>query len=433
VYADKIVNHVKRFPQFYLSAKYDMRLREYYEACTLEGMRPHGKEWETLMLDAAEPFDLTVEDERVLKHTIYVRLHGRISLYKANEKFSQADYLEAACVNPMDATTEKEFGTAILLNKCAEALDQYMKGEQSTFMFGGDFTNSGLMMAGVSFHSPEMMKSANLGNHKTVYDSHTDFGKAYGLDLPRKEVKKLHTALLHGGTNKTLQESIAAIFMDEDKEGVITLAQVGEANEKAYGECVRNITTIADWGTLVAGNRQSILRWTMPDGMKAASRAHLSGVPVRCYAASARHKEGYCSYVIVSDMPLMEDKNGFSIYDKDTQMDGAHYPVKVKKRGLFANITHSMDAYVLRRVVRALRAANRPFLLKHDDYITPPGARSIVVKAAQDALTVLYHHNVYQSALDEIATNSPYEVESPALLAGKAQNTCAESVNFLMP
>lgn len=429
IYADKIVNHVKRFPAFYLSAKYDDRLREYYDAAVLEGIRPHGKLWETLMIDAAEPFDLTEVDERVLRHIIYVTLYGRVSLEKANEKFSELDYLEASCVDPFSATTEKEFGSYLLLKKAAEALDQYSKGEQSTFMFGYDFTNSGLMMAAMSFRSKEMMKSANLGNHKTVYDSHTDFGDAYGLDMPRSMVKGMHTALLHGGTEKTLLKTIHVVTDDD----TFTLEQVIEANEKAYGVCVRNIGTIADWGTMVTGNRQSILRWTMPDKFRAASKAHLEGVPVRCYVASGRHKEFYTSYVVVSNMPLVEDKNGFPIYDKDTQLDGVAYPVKVKKRGLFANITHSIDAYVLRCVVRELRAAGRPFLLKHDDYIVPPGAVPIVMKAAQQAFDVLYTDNVYQSALVEIKAESPYELELPTLYIGDARNTCVASTNFLMP
>lgn len=429
IYAEKIVDHVKRFPQFYLSAKYDDRYRVYYDAAILEGIRPHGKLWETLMLDAAEPFMLTEQDEAVLKHLIYVTLHGRATIEKANEKFTQRDYHTAKDLDPMTATTEKQFGEYIMLNKAVQSLDQYNNNEHSTFMYGYDFTNSGLMMAGLSFHSKEMMKAANLGNHKTVYDSHNEFGKAYGLDLPRNEVKKLHTALLHGGTNKTLLKEIHSVLGEDS----FTLEQVTEANETAYGECVRNITAIADWGTLVVGNRQSILRWTMPDGFRASSKAHMDGVPVRCYAASAKHKEGYNTYVVVSNMPLVEDNNGFPIYDKDTQLDGVPYPVKVKKRGLFANLTHSIDAYVLRRVVAELRASRRPFLLKHDDYIVPPGAQEIVKHAAQDAFNVLYEVNMYQKALEEIKEHSPYELELPPLYMGTAKNTAVASDNFLMP
>jgi hypothetical protein len=132
-------------------------------------------------------------------------------------------------------------------------------------------------------------------------------------------------------------------------------------------------------------------------------------------------------------MPLVEDKNGYPIYDKNTELGGVRYPVKVHKRGLFADLTHSIDAYVLRCVVRALRKAKRPFLLKHDDYIVPPGAQRIVKQAAQEAFNVLYQNNVYQTALEEIAEHSPYELEVPYLYIGTARNTAVASTNFLMP
>ena len=429
VYADKIVDHVKRFPKFYLSAKYDHRYRVYYDAAALDGMRPHGKLWETLMIDAAEPFDLTEEDVKVLKHLIYVNIHGRASMENAIKLFSTEDLLFAQFADPLKADTEKELGKFILLNKAAEAVQQYTDGEQSTFMFGYDLTNSGLMMAGLSFHSKEMMKAANLGNHKTVYDCHTEFGNAYNLDLDRDTIKELHTPLLHGSTNKTL----ATILNSHLGEGAVTEDQVVEANEKAYGLCVRNISTIADWCSNVVGNKQSILRWTTPDGYKASSRAYLEGVPVRCYAASARHKEGYCSYVVVSNMPLVEDSKGYPIYDKNTELDGVHYPVKVHKRGLFADITHGNDAYVLRCIIHELRVAKRPFLLKHDDYIVPPGAQCIVKAAAQEAFKSLYSQNVYKTALEEIAEHSPYYPPVPYLYKGNARNTASASSNFIMP
>jgi hypothetical protein len=427
-YGDKIVNHVKRFPKFYFSAKYDDAKRAYYEAAVLDGMRPQGKLWETLMIDCAEPQVLTENDVSVLRHIIYVTIHGRASMEQACKKFSKKDLSYAKSVDPMKAETEDQFGEYILLNKAAQALDDAANGVASTSMFGLDFTNSGLMMAGVQFHSKEMMKAANLGGHKTVYDSHTAFAKGFGLE--REQIKQAHTALLHGSTYGGLVEELKAVTGDES----ITEQAVIQGVEKAYGDCVRNITTIADWGTLVRGNRQSVVRWTMPDGVKAASVAKMLNVPVKVHAISARHKEGYCSYVVVSTMPLLEDKNGFPVFDKHTELDGVHYPVEVKKRGLFASLTHGCDSYVLRNVVLELAEAGRPFMLKHDDYIVPPGAHlEVVLPTAQRELDVLYERNVYQSALEEIAKHSPYHPPVPTLIVGDADNTVSQSVNFLMP
>lgn len=429
IYVDKIINHVKRFPKFYLSGKFCDRNRFYYDQARLEGMRPHGKGPEVMMIDSADGYIPGEDDAEVLRHIIYVHLHGKASVEVANKKFKDADLATAKSADPMKANTHKEFERSLMLNKAAACYQAFIDGERSHSLFGQDFTNSGLMMAGISFRSKEMMKAGNLGGHKTVYDSHTEFGKGYGLDLDRDTVKEIHTPLLHGSTAKTM----AKILNDHLGEVAVDEHGVREANERAYGDCVRNIESIADWGTMVTGNRQDIVRWTMPDDWKAAHRAHMDGVPVRVYASSARHKELYNSYIVTASMPLCEDKNGIPIFNRDTVMDGVHYKVKVSKRGLYANITHSIDAFVMRCVVRALVNAGEPFLLKHDDYIVRPGARSIVLKAAQEAFDVLYERNVYQEALEEIADHSPYDPLVPQLVVGNARNTASVSTNFIMP
>ncbi|MCP4487706.1 MAG: hypothetical protein GY820_10380 [Gammaproteobacteria bacterium] len=431
MYAEKITEHVKRFPRFYLSAKYDHRDRVYYDAARLDGIRPHGKLWETLMLDSADGFTLKSEDYDVLKHIIYVNLHGRVSVEKASQLITDEDLEAARDADPMAAETEKQFGTAILLNKAYTAIMDGLAGYPCHFMFGYDFTNSGLIMAGVSFKSKEMMKAGNVAGLKTVQDSHTLLGKAFGLDLERDVIKKLHTALLHGGTTRTLTKRLHELL----KGCEISEGDVDVAIQKAYGPTVLNIDAIASWGQVAAGNQQSILRWRMPDEFMAASQSRMIGCPVHVYVASGSHAVGYTDHVIVSDMPLCEDNNGFPVFDSLHHLKGVDYPVQVKKRGLFADITHSIDAYVLRKVVRAVRKAGYPILLKHDDYIAPPGAHSVIVEAAQSALAEIFDANLYQSAVDQIKAYSPWKdrLIAPDVQLGQASNTLVKSVNFLMP
>lgn len=427
-YADTVMDEVATMPCFYLPMKYCDRDRMYYEASRLEGIRPHGKQWEVLMIDSAVSFDLTSDDEKVLKHLIYVTLHGRVSLEEAINKFSLEDLLEAQAADPFKAETEEDFGDAILLNKCYKALIDYQQGNTSKFMFGYDLTNSGLMMSGVSFKSPHMMMASNTGGSSTVHDSHTDFGKGFDVPLKRKDIKKIHMGLLHGSALK----SIAKVIQQET-EVECDEVMVRKFIHKAYGKSVDNITNIADWGTKIVGNEQSVLRWTMPDGFSACSRAHLKSVPILVYCASASHKEGYTSRLIVSDMPWVEDKNGYPIYSGDVQMGGMTYHVEAKKRGLFANMTHAIDAYVLRQVFEAVYSTGRPMLLKHDDYIVPPSAYFTVIETAKKAFNELFNNNLYQAACNEIAQHSPYDLEPLELVEGKAYNTVSQSANFLMP
>lgn len=429
LYADTIIGQVQTKPAFYLPVKYCGRARVYYEAATLDGIRPHGKLWETLMIDSAVPFDLTCEDERVLKHIIYVILHGdRVSVDKANELFSLEDLLDAECINPMSQESESAFGEAILLNKAAQAIMDYKAGKLSKFMFGYDFTNSGLLMSGVSFRSEKMMKAGNIAGEVDVVDSHTAFGDAFDMDLDRKDVKSVHMGLMHGSTMNSIAKVITEVTgNDTDAESVIDHAV------DAYGEAVKNIPNIADWGSKVIGNEQSTLRWTMPDDFSCASRAYLKGVPVLVYSASASHKEGYTSHVVVSDMPWVEDKNGFPMYGKEVDMGGTVYHVEQKKRGLFAGMTHGIDAYMLRHVTDAVLSTGRPMLLKHDDFIVPPSALPVVQMAAQEIFEVMFNTNLYQLAVDEIIENSPYDIPSMELVIGDGPNTIWESENFLMP
>lgn len=429
LYADTIIDTVQRLPAFYLSAKYCDRKRVYYDAARLDGIRPHGKMWETLMIDSAEAFVLSEEDERVLKHIIYVTLHGRVSVAEANDLFSLEDLLDAQSIDPMEAETEAEFGNAILLNKCYEALMDYKNGILSRFMFGYDFTNSGLIMSGVSFNSPEMMDAANIGgDFWNVVDSHTAFGDGYGLDLERKDIKGLHMGLMHGETLGSIAVKVAELTGED-----CSTSKVRELNQQAYGSCVHNISDIAEWGTKVVGNEQSVLRWTMPDGFSASSKAYLKGVPVHIYCASGSHKEGYTSHVIVSDMPWLEDRRGFPVYGKETLVAGTVYPVEQKKRGLFASLTHGIDAYVLRVVATDVIDSGRPILLKHDNFIAMPSSYGVVKHAAKCVLDDMFQTNLYQEAINEIADNSPYGLEPLELVEGDADFNVWSSENFLMP
>ena len=428
LYSDTIINQVQSKGAFYLPVKYCDRKRVYYEAATLEGIRPHGKLWETLMIDSAVEFDLTEEDESVLKHIIYTTFHGRVSVKEANEKFSLEDFFEAQSIDPMDQENEETFGEAILLNKAAQALKDFKQGVPSKCMFGYDFTNSGLLMSGVSFRSEKMMKAGNIGGEECVVDSHTAFGDAYELPLERSDVKKIHMGLMHGSALQSIANTISTTLGT-----AVSVDEVHAFNEKAYGAPVDNITRIAEWGTQVIGNEQSTLRWTLPDEFSACSRAYLKGVPVQVYSASASHKEGYTSYVVVSDMPWIEDKNGFPIYGKEVELGGHVYHVEQKKRGLFANMTHGNDAYMLRHVADAVLSSGRPLLLKHDDFIAPPSALGVVQFAAMEIFDEMFEDNLYQSAVDEIVINSPYDLEPIELLVGDGPNTIWESENFLMP
>lgn len=431
-------NQLKDRGDFSLTAYPDSRLRLYYSANVLIGARPQGKLWETLAIDRAEPKLLDNSAIKHIKHIIMTTLHGKMSVIQAEERFTGDDHLAAHSADPFAVelpdvpftgnegkyrAAEAEFGERILLNKCAEALFMAESGTPCPYLFGKDLTNSGLIMAGNSFRSRKMLEGANCMGSTEVKDSHMQFGTAHGVAgvLSRIQIKDIHTPLLHGSSVYTIAEKLK--FYVDDPESV-TEQKVMEHNVEAYGHEVNNIEQIAAFGYQVVNNYVNKLTWSLPDGEKAQHESVMEHTPFKVYAVSTRKKgSSYHAYNLVQTMPLAVDHQGRNAYD-------SALGVNVKRRGLFANITHSIDAYALRCIVFALLEKGEVFLLKHDDYMMSPDMFDLIIEELQEVFNTLQQNNLYQSALDQIG--AALDVEAPQLMVGDAPNRTKQSVNFLI-
>ncbi len=411
-----------RGERFYLELKYSGSGRMFYKT-QIEGARPQGKKWETQMIDSAEAYYLSVEQRDALKHLIYCELkHERVTPAEACKKWTDDLLEDALAIDPLKAESEDDYGDMIFTKKAALALQAARDNKPTKYLFGWDFTNSGLIMAGLSFNSEHMLDAGNVHTRDDVVDMHSKFGEAYNLNVSRKEIKRVHMPLLHGSTLKGLVNKVHEITGNTD----LTLADVREKNLAAYGPCVDNLIDIADWGVDILHNTQTRFSWTLPDGFRANHKAYFESVPVVITVASAneRHaKTGKTTHTIISDMPYATDNAGRPLIGD----------VKAKVRGLYANITHSLDAYVLRNVVDALLDEGQPVLLKHDDYMVHPGSYEIVLKAARKVFNELFESNLYARALEEIAANAVTKPEVPALILGNAENVIDDARAFLMP
>ena len=430
-YKDAIVDLGKQ-DMFFLPVKPDSRYRTYYEA-QLPGLRPQGKLWETLLIDSYIPSMITSKGADHIRHIIYVLRHGRTPILEALSKFSQEDLDWAGSQDPMDIEYvggRKEidrFGIRILANKCYTALELHGAGYPCHYLFGKDLTNSGLLMAGSSFRSEKMMLSANLIDHESSHNSHTDFGNVY--NLPLEDSKPIHMQLLHGSTPKTTSSLISkSLGIDVDEETIRT------RNREVYGDCVDNIDAIATWGSQIVANNQTTLRWKTPDHLIAEHSSVMTHVPIEVYSASYADKKSYVKDTVIRTMPLALDINQYPIYSSG-QGAGIHSKdgIQLKVRGLYANITHSLDGYLLRRVVRRLLSSGQPFLLKHDDYMVMPDAFDQVIDEAKVFFRGAAKMNYYQRALDEIAASSGGRAQYvPKVILGDCQEIDIAS-NFLMP
>jgi hypothetical protein len=197
-----------------------------------------------------------------------------------------------------------------------------------------------------------------------------------------------------------------------------------EHNVEAYGHEVNNIEEIAAFGYHAVNNHVNKLTWALPDGEKAQHESVMEHTPFKVYAVSTRKKSSsYHAYNLVQTMPLAVDASGRNAFDSSLG-------VNTKRRGLFANITHSLDAYVLRRLVSMLLAQDEVFLLKHDDYMVSPDMFDDVITSLQGSLDILQQQNLYQSALNQIGNT--LGIDSPQLVMGNAPNMVKQSVNFLI-
>ena len=365
---------------FYLSYKYDGRGRMGPDAGVLEGFRPHGKCYESAAFELA-PRELTEYGRRLLESLEYepVELHN--------------------------AVTKHELLSCLRVPQVTKALDTNSTGMTVEF----DVTNSGLLIAGLCFKSPEMLMATNGYGSDQLADSHTVFGDVYGLD--RDTAKKVHTPLLHGSSTKTI-----AGILTEITGKSYSVEDVYAANEKAYGKAVHNINAIALYGRQIMSNHRSEVSWTMPNGFRATHRAYTTSVPLELQLNGRKVK-------VMSDMPLLLDAKGMPVYDSNAP--GAKDSTSTKMMGLYADIIHSIDGYVLSRVIDA----GIELLPKHDAFLVHPNDGELLKTTLQDIYSDVYERDLIRGILSQIEAATG--VEAPELFIGNAENRVKQSELFL--
>ena len=407
---------------FYLPCRYDSSYRVYYEFQTA-GLRPQGKDWECNLIDLGESYKVTEEDAVHAKHVIYVMRHGRTSMVDALAKFSDEDREYASSADPMDKslvytnkdddTPIKEFGNRIVLMKAARILDCYDKGESCNYMLAKDLTTSGLLFAANGFSSAEMAKHCGLTD--TLPESaYKAWGKELGsVEDPKSEMM----GLLHGGTFFTVSQSTG-----------IPEEEVISKTRKLFGDCFSNIATIAEWGQHLVDNYCNILQWKNAQGYKCYFKSEMEHVPLKLKAPSAWYKTGMSNDTVVCTMPLAVDSSNNSVYANGYGA-GTHSKegVKTKRRGLYARITHSIDASLLHSVVTRTGVG---LMVKHDAFFARPAHHSVIAKIITEFFIDLQGKNPYQDAVDQVAEHRKSE---PLQLSQGEGFKVSSKQNFYMP
>ena len=441
---------------------WDDARRRAYPKGMLVGANPHGKLWEVCMIDSAKPYIITEAGSLHLIHIIMTELNGRctkeeaIKAFEADENniLDKLRKLDPYTVNVVDNNyrkAEEEFSSIILLIKAYKAYIQYLDGKPTHYLFGKDLTNSGIGIAGALFRSKEMLYSGNYGSTVAI-DSHTEFGKGFGNDIPRNVIKPVHHGLAHGSTWKSLGEAawsavegtyakeyidkygaIKALEKLKEDYGDVTSAEVIEKNSVAsYGACVRNIDVIASWGGDIINSNFVSPMWTSIDGAKCQSTAYAEKVEITHHVPSSVNKTKIATVTTIQDMPLkFSATSNFPMLPKG-------FKGTVKKRGLYANIVHSYDAALLKRIIDYCLEKGYNIIPKHDDYITELNAFDEIEGIIQDFISEVIKTKDLDRVLTEIVFNAKKFgggiIDKPYIVYGTADGSEPYvGRNFLLP
>lgn len=463
----KVLQDLVEGKTFYFPLKYDNRGRM-YTLFNLIGMRPQGKLWETLMIDAAEPRVQNKSAIKHLQHIIYCTRYHKVPTEYAAKHFTADDLQWAVDQDPMAITrdmkdAESLFGEAIMVNKAAECIRLTELGEPCGYLFGKDLTNSGLIFFGASYKSPKVMDAVNLGHSEEVNDAYTIMHKSFNLGhLTRGEFKGMIMPLFNGASIRGLVQKIAdamrahsAIDIVPNTKGcpvieeenshaeavnasleseiaLITVESIKDKLVEALGVEILNIMAMTKWAAKAVNNYQTKLYFTSMDGFQAFSYAHIKYCPVVVRACSASLKSGYRETELIADMPYHSQNNGMPAYDKGHKAKGCKREVEVKNSGGFANSAHAIDAVLARRIGSFAFDKGDVCLLKHDDYITFPDNFDAITEMSQEFFVEVSEVNPHKKAMVEMHANGTNMPPMPMLHLGEA-SVNEKAVNFLMP
>ncbi len=407
-----VIMELQDKPELFLSIWYDSRYRMYYDF-NLMGVNPHGKLGETAQWERAEAKLLTDVDMEVMEDSVVKIATGKRYTHSTNcDMFREnsAEYLAIL----VDAT-KWDMDDLFYNTRLVQAIEDFKNSIPSHFILAEDCTTGGLQHGGIGFRSEKSMILGNVGGDtEQVHDAHGEIVKQFKIASRKQAKDDINTPLLHGSTLKTIQKALLSHGTD------MTEIAIEEYLVEVYGAEILNIPVIANWGGIAVSNKTTSLMFKTSDGWLAQSTSYMESVPLLVYALSTSNKAGFGKSTIVRDMPLLLDAKGQAVYGKDNKVPGSKKGVTVKKRGLYANITHSIDAKALRDIARMAIAKGEVVLFKHDDFICTPSLIMAVRETYKSSLVEEFEFRAYHKALEDIKAYSTEAIKVPVLVEGTA-------------
>ncbi len=257
------------------------------------------------------------------------------------------------------------FGENIYNQRLAQAIIDTEEGVATKFLPLVDFTNMGLISNACEFRDNKTMIAANISALSEPQDSHMIL--AHACNVNRQNSKDIGQGLYHGQSLQAVCNNIENIANVK-----FTVSALSSHLVEELGEGILNISKIAAYTRDMHDNFNTVLYFNTLDGWKAQSIAYVESVDYKIFGLSNKAEKGYITMQVTSDLPLKlsNSKKNNAVYNtrKKTKVKGERKGSLTKNNGGFANIAHSIDAWIERRCNKAAIDAGYVGINIYDNY-----------------------------------------------------------------
>lgn len=258
----------------------------------------------------------------------------------------------------------------ILFYKHIKAIKQVVLGSKTRFIASVDATASGIQVLSALSGCHESAKATNLidtGNRNCAYDiAANTMNKMLGGKLTRNQLKKPVMTLFYGSTAEPKN-----IFGEDTPELEAFYKMLKSSFAGAY-EAMEDIQSCHNPENMVN-------TWTLPDG-------HTAYVPVT---------DKVTKRIEVDELNHATFSHTAEIHAKP------EYDVS-----LAANVTHSIDGYMVREVIRRASVAGFQVATIHDAFFASPNHLNEVRKFYRDVMVEIAESDLLQDILRQVTGNS---------------------------
>lgn len=355
---DLMLDHGNRF---HLVNQYDSRGRCYQHAYPIH---LQSYSYKKALLNFANREKLTEEGWFYLK----VDVANQMGMDKENWD-TRIDWVEQnwSRLESLDSLADEE----VLYRKAVRALRAAEQGEAVGLPVGLDATASGLQMMAAMSGCRETAAAVNLIDTGSREDVYTEMARGMaqkvGKVVGRKDMKKPLMTFFYGSTAVpeqvfgTRSEALAAFYrtMEDKLDGAYELMQLFQSHWDSNAE---------------------YYQFTMPDG-------HVVKIPV----------------MQTVEKKIEVDEFGHSSFMYRSKV------VKPKRKGrsLAANITHSVDAWVLREMVRRANKQGFEMAVIHDCFFSHPNYLGLVRQNYREIMAELNQMDLVNVILGQLTGAYP--------------------------